>query len=102
MQEPTPPEGVVNVDGEWYFDEYARGAGVSSVGLDDKAPTRADRGRAQQHPRSVPALSARRRSRSGLEAKRRGRACALAQSDSTAKNSRPSRPSIQRPSIGRK
>jgi penicillin-binding protein 1A len=27
------PEGVVNVNGEWYFDEYARGGGVSSLGL---------------------------------------------------------------------
>ncbi|MES2361975.1 MAG: penicillin-binding protein 1A [Pseudomonadota bacterium] len=27
------PEGVVNVGGEWYYDEYAKGAGVSSVGL---------------------------------------------------------------------
>ena len=25
------PEGVVNVGGEWYYNEYARGAGVSSV-----------------------------------------------------------------------
>lgn len=39
VQEPAPPEGVVNINGEWYFDEYARGAGVSSVGLDEKAPT---------------------------------------------------------------
>ena len=37
VQEPTPPEGVVNVGGEWYYDEYARGGGVSSVGLEDKA-----------------------------------------------------------------
>ena len=49
-----PPEGVVNVGGEWFYEEYARGAGVSSVGLEDKAPHRADRGRAQQHPRPVP------------------------------------------------
>ncbi len=39
VQEPTAPEGVVNVGGEWYYDEYARGAGVSSVGLDEKSPT---------------------------------------------------------------
>ena len=31
----TPPEGVVNVGGDWYYDEYARGGGVSSLGLDD-------------------------------------------------------------------
>jgi penicillin-binding protein 1A len=33
------PGGVVNVGGEWFFDEYARGAGVSSLGLDDKSAT---------------------------------------------------------------
>jgi penicillin-binding protein 1A len=38
VQEPSPPEGVVSVNGEWYFEEYARGGGVSSVGLEDKAP----------------------------------------------------------------
>jgi len=38
VEEPVPPEGVVNIGGEWYFEEYARGAGVSSVGLDEKAP----------------------------------------------------------------
>jgi penicillin-binding protein 1A len=32
----TPPEGVVNSGGEWFYDEYARGAGVTSLGLDDK------------------------------------------------------------------
>ncbi len=26
------PEGVVNLGGEWYYNEYARGAGVSSLG----------------------------------------------------------------------
>src|SRR4051812_29918186 len=30
--EPTAPEGVVNVGGEWYYEEYARGGGVSSLG----------------------------------------------------------------------
>ncbi len=29
------PEGVVNVGGEWYYEEFARGAGVSSLGLED-------------------------------------------------------------------
>jgi len=36
-QEPQPPEGIVNVNGEWYYEEYARGSGVSSLGLEDKA-----------------------------------------------------------------
>ena len=38
VQEPAPPAGVVNVGGEWYYEEYAKGAGVSSLGLDDKLP----------------------------------------------------------------
>ena len=29
----TAPEGVLNVNGEWYFDEYAKGGGVTSLGL---------------------------------------------------------------------
>ena len=27
------PEGVVNISGEWFYEEYAKGSGVSSVGL---------------------------------------------------------------------
>ena len=33
VTEMAVPEGVVNVGGEWYYNEYAKGAGVSSVGL---------------------------------------------------------------------
>ena len=33
VTEYTAPEGVVNLNGEWYYDEYARGAGISSVGI---------------------------------------------------------------------
>ena len=36
--EPAVPEGVVNLGGEWYYEEYTRGAGVSSLGLEDKLP----------------------------------------------------------------
>lgn len=36
VMEPSAPEGVVNSHGEWFFNEYANGAGVSSLGLDDK------------------------------------------------------------------
>ncbi|WP_048439706.1 penicillin-binding protein 1A [Caenimonas sp. SL110] len=32
VMEPTAPEGVVNMGGEWYYEEYARGGGVSSLG----------------------------------------------------------------------
>ena len=38
VAELTPPEGVVTLNGEWFYEEYARGAGVSSLGLDEKAP----------------------------------------------------------------
>ncbi len=31
------PAGVVNLGGEWYYDEYARGAGITSMGLDGKS-----------------------------------------------------------------
>jgi len=27
------PQGVVNLNGEWYYEEYAKGAGISSVGM---------------------------------------------------------------------
>jgi penicillin-binding protein 1A len=33
-----PPEGVVQVGGEWYYQEYAQGQGVSSLGLQDELP----------------------------------------------------------------
>ncbi|MFC5521286.1 penicillin-binding protein 1A [Polaromonas jejuensis] len=35
VTEYQPPEGVVNINGEWYYNEYAKGAGVSSVGTQD-------------------------------------------------------------------
>ncbi len=40
VTEYPPPEGVVNINGEWYYDEYAKGAGISSVGVqpDPEAP----------------------------------------------------------------
>lgn len=37
VSEPTAPEGVVQVDGEWYYDEFAKNAGVSSLGLEYKS-----------------------------------------------------------------
>ena len=36
VSEPIAPEGVLNVGGEWYYDEFARGAGVTGLGTDDK------------------------------------------------------------------
>jgi penicillin-binding protein 1A len=34
----TPPDGVVQVDGEWYFDDHTPGHGIESLGLDASAP----------------------------------------------------------------
>jgi len=36
------PEGVVNVGDEWYYEEYTKGAGVASLGLEDKLPAAPD------------------------------------------------------------
>ena len=36
MENPVP-EGVVNSGGEWFFNEYARNNGVSSLGMEDKS-----------------------------------------------------------------
>ena len=35
VTEVAAPEGVVYVGGEWYYDEFAKGAGISSLGLGD-------------------------------------------------------------------
>jgi penicillin-binding protein 1A len=37
-QEPRPVDGLINVGGEWVYDEFAHGAGVTSVGLDQAPP----------------------------------------------------------------
>ena len=36
------PDGVINLGDEWYYEEYAKGAGVASVGLEDKLPISPD------------------------------------------------------------
>ncbi len=41
ITEPSAPEGVVHVGGEWFYDEYAKGGGVSSLGNEDKATAHA-------------------------------------------------------------
>jgi penicillin-binding protein 1A len=35
------PEGLVQHNGDWLYEEYSGDAGVSSVGLDDKLPAAA-------------------------------------------------------------
>jgi penicillin-binding protein 1A len=44
VMEPSAPQGVVNVGGEWYFEEYARGAGVGSLGVAPTAATGSPQG----------------------------------------------------------
>ncbi|WP_394788974.1 penicillin-binding protein 1A [Rhodoferax sp.] len=33
---PVAPEGVTNTGGDWFYSEYGKGTGVTSLGLDDK------------------------------------------------------------------
>ena len=44
VQEPAPPEGLVQVNGEWYYEEYTRGTGVSSLGLEDRSASASSNG----------------------------------------------------------
>ena len=37
VTEPTAPEGITRIGGEWYFEEFTKGAGVSTLGTPDKA-----------------------------------------------------------------
>ena len=38
VKEAVPPDGVLNIGGDWIYEEYAHGAGVGSLGLEEKAP----------------------------------------------------------------
>ncbi|MGD9550636.1 MAG: penicillin-binding protein 1A [Burkholderiaceae bacterium] len=58
VSEPQVPPGVVNVGGEWFYEEYARNAGVTSLGLSDaQGPASA------AAPGAAPAPSSEERSR---------------------------------------
>ncbi|MDR7305718.1 penicillin-binding protein 1A [Rhodoferax saidenbachensis] len=46
VMEPVAPEGVVHLGNEWFYEEYAKGAGISSLGLSDKP---------EETPESLPA-----------------------------------------------
>jgi penicillin-binding protein 1A len=37
VMEPATPEGVINVGGEWFYDEYAGRSGVTSLGMTNSA-----------------------------------------------------------------
>lgn len=34
VEEPTPPPGVVNIGGEWFYEEYTPGTGVRELSPD--------------------------------------------------------------------
>lgn len=38
VAEATPPAGVTNVGGEWYYNEYANGSGVATLGIEEAPP----------------------------------------------------------------
>jgi penicillin-binding protein 1A len=38
VAETRPPEGVVNVGGDWTYEEYAQGRGVTTLGVDAAPP----------------------------------------------------------------
>ena len=56
VMEPSAPEGLVNLNGEWYYEEYARGNGVASLGVsgitngDGTVPPRAGGPQGEQAP----------------------------------------------------
>ena len=35
MSEPAAPEGVVNINGEWYYDEFTGHTGVKALSNED-------------------------------------------------------------------
>ncbi len=39
VQEPTVPAGIINEGGEWYYREFPRSSGVTSLGLEGKSAT---------------------------------------------------------------
>jgi penicillin-binding protein 1A len=38
VTEPSPPEGLVNIGGEWYYEEFSPGQGVSTLGMEETVP----------------------------------------------------------------
>ena len=55
VMEPSAPEGVVNVGGEWYYEEYAPGHGIASLGLSGDTSGSDSTPRTQQPPPAGPA-----------------------------------------------
>ena len=41
VDEITPPEGIVNINGEWFYEEYTAGSGVRELATDPNVPAAA-------------------------------------------------------------
>lgn len=39
IMEPEPPEGIVRVSNEWYYEEFSKGTGIGAVGAGEKIPS---------------------------------------------------------------
>ena len=50
VAELTPPQGVVKVGGDWYYEEYARGEGISNLGGAGLEPVAVEPGRESAAP----------------------------------------------------
>ena len=50
VTEYTPPPGLINVGGEWYYEEYGPGRGVHGLGLQDPWPGAATNGGGDTEP----------------------------------------------------
>ena len=38
VDEMTPPEGVININGEWFYEEYTAGSGVRELASEPNVP----------------------------------------------------------------
>ncbi|KQW51691.1 penicillin-binding protein [Pelomonas sp. Root662] len=41
VDEMTPPEGIININGEWFYEEYTAGSGVRELAAEPNVPTTA-------------------------------------------------------------
>ena len=53
VSEPTAPEGVVNVNGEWFFEEFTRNQGVTNLGTNENRDAPAAAPPAEDERRSI-------------------------------------------------
>ena len=53
VSEPTAPEGVVRLGNEWFYEEFTPGAGVSNLGMTDKAEGTKENGTAAEEKQKI-------------------------------------------------